>query len=106
MGTWSSGLFRYDPRTEEVTHFHDTLSGAQHLPWRGTLCGMPSSEGDMWIGLNRGAGACRFEKGEAPPLRYFNQSDGAVPGYGVVQCLAQAEDGAIWAGTNEGGSYG
>lgn len=103
LGTWNTGLFRYDPLDGSVTHFHDTLTGPLDLPWRGTLCGMRSQKDDIWIGFNKGAGACRFPKGGVPLERHFDQANETMPGFSVVQCLAQGPKGTIWAGTNDGG---
>jgi signal transduction histidine kinase/ligand-binding sensor domain-containing protein len=102
IGTWSRGLFRLDG-DGAVRHFHRKATDpAYQLPMNGVLDILPGTNNDVWVGLNDGGGLVRLPGGEGPAATHF-QAQGSDALYAVVTCLAQGPDGAIWAGTHQGG---
>jgi signal transduction histidine kinase/ligand-binding sensor domain-containing protein len=102
VGTWSRGMFLLAP-DGGTQHFHsDTDDPALQLPMNGVLDILHASNGDLWIGLNDGGGLVRLPQGFGPAETHF-QAQGSDALYAVVTCLAEGPDGAIWAGTHQGG---
>lgn len=102
-GTWGRGLYVQRGRGGAFELFHDTLSGAYRIPWRGCLALMTLPNGDVLAGLNNSGGLCRFPGGKPPLVRYLDGQEGSTSSCGVVLALARAKDGGIWAGTHAGG---
>jgi len=102
VGTWAHGAFRLDP-DGPVAHYHwEATDDASRLPLNGVLDLLVARSGDVWMGLNDGGGLVRLPGGTGP-ARHMDKAGNAQSLYAVVTALAEAPDGAIWAGTHQGG---
>lgn len=99
LGTWSSGLWRYDPGTGSG-ELIDTVEGRWgRLPGRFILCWLRGRDGTMWLGLNNGGGLARMNAGRWEPI---TDSAGTNIG-GVVRTMVDDKNGDLWLGTHEQG---
>jgi signal transduction histidine kinase/ligand-binding sensor domain-containing protein len=101
--TWNRGVFVHRAATGNFEHFTDTVAGDRRLPWRGGLCVLEDTNGDLLVGLNQSAGLCRFPQGQGPVVHYLNGDDGDPSSCGTVLSMTRAGNGMLWAGTHEGG---
>jgi signal transduction histidine kinase len=101
--TWNRGVFVHRAATGNFEHFTDTVAGEHHLPWRGGLCVLEDTNGDILVGLNQSAGLCRFPQGRGPVVHYLNGDNGDPSSCGTVLSMTRAGNGMLWAGTHEGG---
>lgn len=91
LGT-GSGLFRFDG----VQFERYAPSASLDLPATDITALMQSGDGDLWIGFLTGE-ISRIEHGRAIT---YTASDGLPAG--MVFCISQTEDGAVWAATTNG----
>ncbi len=99
LGTWNRGLYVFDAATH-TTQRTDTSGGPfGRVANRMMLSYLADRKGRCWIGMNNGGGLACLENDR---LRAIRDADGGNLG-GVVRCMAEAPDGAIWLGTHEEG---
>jgi len=102
IGTYNSGVLRYDPRTgEQVTFRHDA-----DLP--GSLSDnlvydiLPLESGSTWIATNNGL--CRYDSGvEGLHCYQHDPTDPSGPSSSATRTLFEDRHGRLWIGSSSGG---
>lgn len=102
IGTYNSGVLRYDPRTgEQVTFRHNA-----DLP--GSLSNnlvydiLPRENGATWIATNNGL--CRHDLGVAAVQCYqHDPNDPTGPSSSAIRTLFEDRRGRLWIGSSSGG---
>lgn len=92
IGTYESGINRYDPVTGKITHYSNQEKAGEFLD-NTSWCIYTSRDGVLWLGTNEG-NLYRID-----PLRKnipFTEVDG------VVQMIYEDAEGILWIGTPQG----
>jgi ligand-binding sensor domain-containing protein/signal transduction histidine kinase len=97
LGSHSSGLFRFDPTTQQFTVFthRDELSGS--LTDNRVNSVYVDEDGIVWAGTQNGLDGLDPKSGRI--TRYF-EKDGLANN--AVSCILEDEAGDLWLGTNAG----
>ncbi len=102
IGTFDSGLDRYDPETEEFTHFVHNPQDPNSLSNNFIYSIIEDSEGYLWVGTNRGLNRLDRETGDV--VRYLHDSsDPSSLSHNTVRALCVDLAGILWVGTDGGG---
>lgn len=98
MSSYSNGVYKYNPRTREWSHF-------KHIPGdQNSLCGnlvtglYKDSKGNIWA-LTGGRGLCRYDV-ESKTFSTFTTADG-LPN-NTIEKVLEDNSGKIWISTNNG----
>lgn len=92
IGTYESGINRYDPRTGEITYYTNHDESAE-FPDNTAWCLYPSRDGVLWLATNEG-NLFRID-----PLR---KNIPHVEIGNIVQMIFEDGDGTVWLGTPNG----
>ncbi|WP_170110628.1 hybrid sensor histidine kinase/response regulator [Flavilitoribacter nigricans] len=95
LGTDSSGIIRYNPRTNESTSFTER-HGLVH---KQVFTIMEDSRGDLWIGSHH-HGVSRYNP-TRQEMTHFTESEGLANNH--VHILVEDSQGYIWIGMGHGG---
>ena len=100
IGTYESGVARFDANTQRYTHFRAETSG---LPSTFTRAVAMDTSGTLWVGT-RANGAGRFD----PATRTFTPVLRARPNkpdlpLGMIVAFHRAADGTLWAASYRSG---
>ncbi|MBV8436106.1 MAG: hypothetical protein JOY95_01160 [Silvibacterium sp.] len=97
LGTESSGLLRFDPRTERFQLYQHQFRDPHSLSDNRVNSIYFDRTGTMWVGTQEGLD--RFEEKSASFIS-FSRRDG-LPG-NVVSCILQDDRGHLWMSTENG----
>ena len=95
--TWGAGLFRIDPVTEHITHFHNDPDNPDSLGNNTLLSIYQDQSGSLWFGSTGGLIKYRSETGV---FTNYRENDG-LPNETIYCVLGDSEDN-IWISTNLG----
>lgn len=105
IGTYSYGLYSYDPATQRFTHYT-----AGPLPTQlnndQIFAITEDKAGNLWVGTNGGGinilrrGQANIEKYEYDPLQYTQEKG---PGNNYIRTFQEDAGGKMWIGTFGGG---
>jgi signal transduction histidine kinase/ligand-binding sensor domain-containing protein len=101
VGTWGSGLERLDPATGEVEHFTAEPGRRDALNDNRIQALLLHSSGTFWIGTYFG-GLSRLDVERRTFRTWRADGSPATISNDRIWALAEAPDGAIWIGTEEG----
>lgn len=104
LGTALHGLSRFDPARQSFVHYRHQPGRAGSLPDNSVQALLLDREGTLWVGglgglARKAAGSEQFEP---VPLPNRAREGSATPAQPMVLRLAQADDGQIWVGTQQG----
>ncbi|MGD1994088.1 MAG: two-component regulator propeller domain-containing protein [Anaerolineae bacterium] len=102
LGTWGSGLVRFDPETETFVTYQNDPEDPTSLSYDTVSVLEEDEEGMLWVGTF-GAGLNRFDPQTETFTRYW--ADPEKPGslsHNVILSIHQDRRGIVWVGTHEG----
>jgi len=103
VGTYESGLHRFDPKAGRFTRYQPDEADEQTLSGRGISALLPDDDGRLWVGVFRG-GLNRFDPATGKATRYRHaEEDPATLSSDSVIALSRDASGALWVGTDGGG---
>jgi two-component system, sensor histidine kinase ChiS len=101
VGTNAGGLNRYDPRTEQFSHYLHDPDDPHSLSHNTVPDILQDRHGRIWVGTNSGLNLLDPESGQFS--HYFhNPDDPHSLVSNQVQALLEADDGTLWVGTSSG----
>lgn len=101
VGTWNKGVF-LRKKNGVWKWFQHEEKNPRSLPYNGLLCITETHDGEIWIGMNSGAGLARYD----PVTEEFDPAyKGGKNGLsnGGVNVLFEDHDRNLWVGTQGGG---
>ena len=101
VGTTSSGLGRYDPRTERFTNLRNEPGNPDSIS-AGTIRALVGdAQGGLWIGTERGL---NYRPASGGPIQHFRKQDGnpASPLGERIYSLLLDRSGDLWVGSEAG----
>jgi len=102
VGTFDSGLDRFDPYTESFTHYRHDPGDPSSLSNDHVISILEDSFGDLWIGTMRGLNRLDRETGEF--TRYLNDpADTGSISHNTARVIYEDRSGTLWIGTEGGG---
>lgn len=102
IGTWGSGVTRYDPKNNTVKNFPHNPEDPGSLSGNRIECIYRDSAGQLWVGTER-AGLNRFDEINERFTRYrFDPEDPAGLSSDWIKALWEDDKGRLWVGTNAG----
>lgn len=103
IGTWNHGLF-LQTAGGQWKWFHHNEQDASSLPYNGMLCICETHDGEIWLGLNGGAGVLKFDAETMSFINFKNDpADTNSLSNGVVNSIVEDDEGNLWMGTYGGG---
>ncbi|MBZ0111916.1 MAG: hypothetical protein K8J08_05620 [Thermoanaerobaculia bacterium] len=111
VGTYASGLNRFDPATETFVRFEHSPEIEDSLPANGVLALLEDDRGRLWVGTY-GGGLARLDLASAndaasDPVRFerflHDPASETSLSDNTVQSILQRDDGSIWVATWGGG---
>lgn len=106
IGTFNSGLNRYDPSTRKINRFVNDPANYNSLSNNIIYAITEDHQGNLWIGTDNGL--CRMEKNKLSNAsykftRYYHDvnNKGSLAG-NSIQSLLNDHSGKIWVGTSDG----
>ncbi|MBN2009012.1 response regulator [candidate division KSB1 bacterium] len=103
IGTWGSGLYRYDLKTNEVKRFRanpDDPTGLRHDVVRSVF---EDIAGNIWIGMN-GGGLSMLNRQSETFIHYLNDpNDPNSLSNNSICSIYEDSAGLLWIGTDFGG---
>ena len=106
IGTQTGGLNRYDAATGAFRRYRYDPSRPESLGANGVMTLLEDRQGDLWIGtFGGGLNRLSSDDPEAPEFERFRHDaeDPTSLSNDRVGCLAEDQDGGLWAGTRGGG---
>ena len=101
VGTNAGGLNRYDPRTEQFSHYLHDPDDPHSLSHNTVPDILQDRHGRIWVGTNSGLNLLDPESGQFS--HYFHDPDDPHSLVNnQVQALLEADDGTLWVGTSSG----
>lgn len=102
FGSWSNGVFVYDPESGEVENYRARSGQRQRLSSNSVISMYPGRTGYMWLGTYDG-GVNRVRLYPDPFATYFADPTGEIgPETGVIWSFAEGVEGDIWIGSKGG----
>jgi signal transduction histidine kinase/ligand-binding sensor domain-containing protein len=103
VGTSGGGLNRYNPRTEQFTHYIYDPVNPNSLSSNTVYTILQDSQGVLWVGTD-GGGLNRYDPNIDGFIRYQNDpSDPQSLSDNIVQSIFEDSQGTLWVGTDTGG---
>lgn len=102
IATWGEGLDRFDPSTEQVTHYRgERGKGGAQLP-DNRIQSLLATEDAIWLGT-RAAGLVRMDRATGA-LRTWNREgpEGSRLRDDRIWSIAASPDGMLWVGSDTG----
>jgi len=102
IGTWGSGLNRFDPATELFARFPSLVGDPTTLRDGRVQCVFQDRGGTIWVGTRAG-GLSRFRPDSGTFETYAHDADDpSTLGSPRVWSIAEDSHGALWIGTDHG----
>lgn len=102
FGSWSNGVFVYDPESGEVENYRARSGQSQRLSSNSVISMYPGRTGYMWLGTYDG-GVNRVGLYPDPFATYFADPAGeAGPKTGVIWSFAEGAENDLWVGSKGG----
>ena len=103
IGIFSSGLNRFDPKTEKVVRYQHDVAQPDSLGADTVRSILEDSSGRLWVGTE-GGGLDLFDRDNGTFVHHRADPDasGAIS-HDDVRAIFQDRDGVLWIGTNGGG---
>ncbi|MCX7987012.1 MAG: hypothetical protein N2662_08745, partial [Bacteroidales bacterium] len=106
LGTWGSGLYRYNKKTGSLTNFKKSYKDTTSLSSDIVIAIYEDRNNQIWIGT-KGGGLCRIiDDLKSENLRfesYTNRyNDSLSLSHNDVYCILQSTKGDLWLGTGGG----
>ncbi|RAV31021.1 hybrid sensor histidine kinase/response regulator transcription factor [Sinomicrobium soli] len=95
-----SGLFLFDPLTEEMRLLRSNLHYPYSLPNNSVWCIYPDPDGGVWIGTY--GGKLAYMSFSDNDINYFKATSGGL-NHPIVSCFEEDKQGNLWIGTEGGG---
>jgi ligand-binding sensor domain-containing protein/signal transduction histidine kinase/DNA-binding response OmpR family regulator len=102
FGTETSGLYRYNPSDESITHYQHDLNNENSLPVNIVRTLFAYSEKEMWIGTRDGLSVLNTSTNTFTNYKY-NPYDAKTISHNSVRNIIRDRAGNIWLGTYAGG---
>lgn len=102
IGTSQDGIFRYDPKTQELRNLAPDSKNKGSLAHRNVSGILFDSRGWLWVGLQGGGLSLLRKPNSGPPyvFEHFGKKEG-LPN-DLVNKVLEDKQGNIWASTDEG----
>jgi len=101
IGTYGSGLERFNPATEQFSHYRNDAEDANSLGDNFVLAVLRTKDGRLWVGTE--AGLDVFDEDSGRFIHYVhNNSDPQSMAGGMATRLFEDSKGNLWVGTNQG----
>src|SRR5918993_203349 len=98
IGTYGSGLDRFDPTTETFQHFQHDAKNSESLSNDTVTALLHDNKGNTWIGTTGGLN--RFDVRTGKFVRYFHRPlDTATLSSNEIRAIYQDRKGILWVGT-------
>ncbi|WP_196140816.1 two-component regulator propeller domain-containing protein [Aliikangiella sp. G2MR2-5] len=103
VGTFSRGLNRFDPETEQFKHYRHNPENPDSLSNDSVLALAEDSRGILWIGT-RGGGLNRFDS-KTERFSHYRHDAGNLSSlsHDIVRAIFEDKSGKLWIGTYAGG---
>lgn len=102
FGSWSHGVFVYDPESGELENYRARSGQSQRLSSNSVISMYPGQTGYMWLGTYDG-GVNRVGLYPDPFATYFADPTGKTgPETGVIWSFAEGVEGDLWVGSKGG----
>jgi ligand-binding sensor domain-containing protein/signal transduction histidine kinase/DNA-binding response OmpR family regulator len=102
FGTESSGLYRYNPNGEKITHYEHDLKNGNSLPVNIVRTLFAYSSSEMWVGTRDGLSVFNIVTNTFTNYKY-NPYDAKTISHNSVRNIMRDRAGNIWLGTYAGG---
>jgi len=102
IGTYSGGLYCFDPDDRQFTHFQNDVHRPASLCSNMVLSILQDQSGLFWIGTGNGLDALDLNTGHFTHYTHDPANPHSLS-HNEVLSLWQSPSGALWAGTNTGG---
>ncbi|RXK81178.1 two-component regulator propeller domain-containing protein [Filimonas effusa] len=99
-GTFSNGLYHYNPATGSCRHYEKGTQSSD-LNSNDIFCIQEDAQGNTWVGTN-GGGINIIKPGGNEVVKHLYDPDNtaaSVPPSNYIRCLKEARDGRIWIGS-------
>jgi ligand-binding sensor domain-containing protein len=97
LGTFGSGLDRFDPSTGIVTHYPNDPSDASSLSNNFVTVVIEDAEGNLWVGTHGGLNMLNKKTGKF--IRYLKKiNDSTSLSNDQVRAIYQDREGVLWIG--------
>jgi diguanylate cyclase (GGDEF)-like protein len=102
IGTLQDGIFRFNPKTQELLNLAPDPKNTDSLAHRNVASMLFDSRGWLWVGLQGGGLSLLRTPSAAPPFvfEHFSKKEG-LPN-DLVNKVLEDRQGNIWASTDEG----
>lgn len=102
IGTFDSGLDKYDPYTENFVHYRFDQDNPKSLSNDHVISILEDSSGSLWIGTMRGLN--RLDRETGAFTRYLNDpsNHGSISN-NTARVIYEDRSGTLWVGTEGGG---
>ncbi|MBE9462679.1 two-component regulator propeller domain-containing protein [Dyadobacter subterraneus] len=100
FGTYSKGLFQYDPATDSFIQFANDPKNPESIPCNDVRVIFEDSKKTLWVGTN-GGGLTRFDR-EKSVFTQFIPSNSSINS-NDIRAITEDEKGNLWIGTYGGG---
>lgn len=102
FGSWSNGVFVYDPNTQALENYRSHSGQSQRLSSNSVISMYPGRTGYMWLGTYDG-GVNRVGLYPDPFATYFADPTGETgPETGVIWSFAEGAENDLWIGSKGG----
>lgn len=102
IGTYSKGLFRFDPETGELTNYAHSPDNNNSLPHNTIWAITEDYNHNLWIG-SWGGGLIYFDRKRGQFREYLSESERQGVNIKKIISLHTDREGILWIGTDGGG---
>jgi signal transduction histidine kinase/ligand-binding sensor domain-containing protein len=98
IGTWGSGLDRFDRKNEAFTHYNDALNDSRRLSHNVVGAIYEDQDGTLWIGTY-GGGLNKYDR-MTDTITHYREKDGLPSDF--VYGILEDQRANLWLSTNNG----